>query len=154
MPDVPPPVERVTITREALLDGSLLARARARMPPGMAMLSDAEIEADLDATLTRHPPGEDVWLFGYGSLMWNPAIEFAERRGGVVHGWHRRFCLWLHGGPRLAGQSRTDAGAGARRPLRRHAVPHPCAECAAPSCCSPGGASCSPTPISPAGSPR
>ena len=47
------------------------------------MLSDAEIEADLDATLTRHAPGEDVWLFGYGSLMWNPAIEFAERRGGV-----------------------------------------------------------------------
>ena len=68
------------------------------MPPGMAMLSDAEIEADLDATLTRRAPGEDVWLFGYGSLMWNPAIEFSERRGGVVHGWHRRFCLWLHGG--------------------------------------------------------
>ena len=98
MPDVPPPAERVTITRAALLDGSLLARARQRMPPGMTMLSDAEIEADLDATLTRHTPGEDVWLFGYGSLMWNPAIEFAERRGGVVHGWHRRFCLWLHEG--------------------------------------------------------
>jgi cation transport protein ChaC len=98
MPDVPPPAERVTITRAALRDGSLLARARQLMPPGMTMLSDAEIEADLDATLTGHAPGEDVWLFGYGSLMWNPAIEFVERRGGVVHGWHRRFCLWLHGG--------------------------------------------------------
>ena len=30
--------------------------------------------------------------------MWNPAIEFAESRAGAVHGWHRRFCLWLHGG--------------------------------------------------------
>jgi cation transport protein ChaC len=30
--------------------------------------------------------------------MWNPAIEFAERRAGEVRGWHRRFCLWLHGG--------------------------------------------------------
>ena len=98
MPDVPPPPERVAITRAGLRDGSLLARARQLMPPGMAMLSDAEIEADLDATLTRRAPGEDVWLFGYGSLMWNPAIEFSERRGGVVHGWHRRFCLWLHGG--------------------------------------------------------
>jgi glutathione-specific gamma-glutamylcyclotransferase len=39
-----------------------------------------------------------VWLFGYGSLMWNPAIDFAESRAGAVHGWHRRFCLWLHGG--------------------------------------------------------
>ena len=62
------------------------------------MLSDAAIEADLDARLARHPPGEDVWLFGYGSLMWNPAIEFAEQRSGAVHGWHRRFCLWLHMG--------------------------------------------------------
>lgn len=98
MPDVPPPAERVSITREALRDGSLLAAARRLMPAGMTVLSDAEIEADLDATLAPHTPGEDVWLFGYGSLMWNPAIEFVERRGGVVHGWHRRFCLWLHGG--------------------------------------------------------
>src|SRR3984885_15150917 len=68
------------------------------MPLGTKLLSDAEIEADLDATLAHHPPGADVWLFGYGSLMWNPAIDFAERRAGTVHGWHRRFCLWLHMG--------------------------------------------------------
>ena len=30
--------------------------------------------------------------------MWNPAIEFAERRAGTVRGWHRSFCLWLHMG--------------------------------------------------------
>ena len=65
------------------------------MPRGTVLLSDAEIEADLDAMLARHEPGADVWLFGYGSLMWNPAIEYAERRVGLVHGWHRRFCLWL-----------------------------------------------------------
>jgi glutathione-specific gamma-glutamylcyclotransferase len=91
-------VDPVTITREGLRDGSLLAEARARMPRGTVLLSDAEIEADLDAMLARLEPGADVWLFGYGSLMWNPAIEFAERRAGLVHGWHRRFCLWLHMG--------------------------------------------------------
>jgi glutathione-specific gamma-glutamylcyclotransferase len=89
---------RATITREALRDGTALALARRQMPPGTLMLSDVEIEADLDTTLARRAPGEDVWLFGYGSLMWNPAIEFAESRAGTVHGWHRRFCLWLHGG--------------------------------------------------------
>lgn len=68
------------------------------MPPGTTLLSDVAIEADLDARLSRHPPGADVRLFGYGSLMWNPAIAFAERRPGAVHGWHRRFCLWLHMG--------------------------------------------------------
>jgi glutathione-specific gamma-glutamylcyclotransferase len=97
MPDLPPD-ERVFITRAGLRDGSLLASARLEMPPGTALVSDAEIEADLDAALTRHPRGEDIWLFGYGSLMWNPAIEFVERRAGTVRGWHRSFRLWLHMG--------------------------------------------------------
>jgi len=85
----------ITITRETLRDGSLIARARRNLPPGTPTLSDAEIEADLDAALAQHDPAADVWLFGYGSLMWNPAIEFAESRAGTVRGWHRRFCLWL-----------------------------------------------------------
>lgn len=98
MSEAPPDELRIAITRETLRDGSLLALARKRMPPDTPVLSDAEIEADLDATLAGHPKGADVWLFGYGSLMWNPAIEFAECRAGEVYGWHRRFCLWLHGG--------------------------------------------------------
>jgi cation transport protein ChaC len=97
MPDVPPD-KHVSITRAGLLDGTMLAAARLAMPPDTVLASDAEIEADLDAALALHAPGEDVWLFGYGSLMWNPAIEFAERRAGTVRGWHRRFCLWLQVG--------------------------------------------------------
>lgn len=34
-----------------------------------------------------------VWVFGYGSLIWRPPVEFAERRPGLVRGWHRAFCL-------------------------------------------------------------
>jgi glutathione-specific gamma-glutamylcyclotransferase len=89
---------RSIITRETLLDGTLLAEARSRMPPGTVFRSDKEVQADLDAALARQPPVEDVWLFGYGSLMWNPALHFVERRGGTVRGWHRRYCLWLHVG--------------------------------------------------------
>jgi glutathione-specific gamma-glutamylcyclotransferase len=88
----------ITITREGLRDNSLIEAARKRMPPGTVLLSDAEIEADLDAMLAQQDPQEDVWLFGYGSLMWNPAFHFAECRPGTVHGWHRRFCLWLEMG--------------------------------------------------------
>ena len=86
------------ITREALRDGSLIEAARKRMAPGLRLRTDAEIEACLDAMLAEHPRGEDVWLFGYGSLMWNPAMHFAELRGGRVHGWHRSYCLWLEAG--------------------------------------------------------
>ena len=90
--------QTVAITREGLRDGSLIAAARSHMPPGTMSLLDAEIEADLDAMLARHDPSADVWLFGYGSLMWNPAIHFVQRQPATVRGWHRRYCLWLEVG--------------------------------------------------------
>jgi glutathione-specific gamma-glutamylcyclotransferase len=123
---------RVAITREALRDGSLIAEARRHMPKGTVFRSDAEIEADLDAALNRHPPGEDVWLFGYGSLMWNPAFHFEERRGGVVRGWHRQYCLWLHGGrgsPEAPGlMLALDRGGSCAGILFRVAAAHACDE--------------------------
>ena len=86
------------ITRETLRDGSLIDAARSRMPSGMRVRTDPEIEETLHAMLAAHPPAEDVWLFGYGSLMWNPAMHFAEHRAGTVRGWHRKYCLWLQAG--------------------------------------------------------
>ena len=35
----------------------------------------------------------EVWVFAYGSLIWNPACDFVELRTGLLHGWHRAFCL-------------------------------------------------------------
>jgi len=35
-----------------------------------------------------------VWVFAYGSLMWNPEMAFAETRPALLHGFHRRFCLY------------------------------------------------------------
>ena len=37
---------------------------------------------------------EDLWIFGYGSLIWRPDFEFAERRPAKVHGWHRALKMW------------------------------------------------------------
>jgi glutathione-specific gamma-glutamylcyclotransferase len=34
---------------------------------------------------------QDVWLFGYGSLMWRPDVPFAERAPAVLPGYVRRF---------------------------------------------------------------
>lgn len=85
------------ITRERLSDGSHLAQLRANAPPGYNFRSDEEIDACLRRTLAQRPKG-DVWVFGYGSLMWNPAFNFVEQKVAVVHGWHRRFCLWMRGG--------------------------------------------------------
>ena len=34
------------------------------------------------------------WVFGYGSLMWNPGFATPETRPARLHGWHRAFCIY------------------------------------------------------------
>lgn len=36
---------------------------------------------------------QSLWVFGYGSLMWNPGFPVAERRIARLDGWHRSFCM-------------------------------------------------------------
>lgn len=35
----------------------------------------------------------DVWIFGYGSLIWKPGFDWAERRLAALTGWRRSFCM-------------------------------------------------------------
>lgn len=58
-------------------------------------ISAEDREASRQETLARHRAGEDLWVFGYGSLMWNPAIKVTESRIAHVEGWTRSFCLQL-----------------------------------------------------------
>src|SRR3954454_16670907 len=59
-------------------------------------LSEEELRSSRAAALAAHPPGQDLFLFAYGSLIWNPAFDFAGREVARVYGLHRRFCLWTH----------------------------------------------------------
>jgi cation transport protein ChaC len=34
-----------------------------------------------------------MWVFGYGSLLWNPGFEVAEMRAATLDGWARSFCM-------------------------------------------------------------
>ncbi|SHG59230.1 gamma-glutamylcyclotransferase [Cognatishimia maritima] len=34
-----------------------------------------------------------LWVFGYGSLLWNPGFDVAEQAVAKLHGWHRSFCM-------------------------------------------------------------
>ena len=35
-----------------------------------------------------------LWVFGYGSLIWDTGFQPVETRLACLHGWHRSFCMW------------------------------------------------------------
>lgn len=35
-----------------------------------------------------------IWIFGYGSLIWNPGFEFEAKQRATLTGFNRAFCLW------------------------------------------------------------
>lgn len=50
--------------------------------------------------------GQPLWVFGYGSLMWDPGFPFTRQMMARLWGFHRGFCVWSHryrGTPELPG---------------------------------------------------
>jgi cation transport protein ChaC len=71
-------------------------RARAAGWPVGWRLPDEQIEASRLALLGDYPEGDDLWIFSYGSLMWDPGFHFAEVRLADAVGYRRRFTLKIN----------------------------------------------------------
>jgi glutathione-specific gamma-glutamylcyclotransferase len=85
----------VPLTREVLADhAGRTAMLRERL--GKLARTDAQMDDCLRDTLARKPGSAtgDVWLFGYGSLIWNPLVQFTDKAVATVYGYHRKFCLY------------------------------------------------------------
>ncbi len=39
-------------------------------------------------------PRGELWVFGYGSLMWDPGFVHSEVHPARIHGHHRSLCVW------------------------------------------------------------
>lgn len=83
-------IDRAALERDEVRD------AIRRAGHGAMLLPDDVVAASLTETLAARPPGRDVWVFAYGSLIWSPMIRFAERRVVRVHGFHRGLYIWSH----------------------------------------------------------
>lgn len=38
--------------------------------------------------------GRDIWVFGYGSLMWRPGFPYLAAERGLLRGYHRALCIY------------------------------------------------------------
>lgn len=58
--------------------------------------TDEEYAAAVATLRAGASPSGDVWIFAYGSLIWNPEFDFDRELLGTLSGWHRSFCLgWV-----------------------------------------------------------
>ncbi|MGE0313279.1 MAG: gamma-glutamylcyclotransferase [Lautropia sp.] len=78
------------LTRELIASDSL---RQAFGAGGVVPWTLERIEASLDAILPRVLTAEGAWVFGYGSLIWNPCIHVAESVVATVYGRHRALAL-------------------------------------------------------------
>jgi len=53
-------------------------------------------EGDAGELKAGESGGEDLWVFGYGSLMWRPGFPYEEVVPALLRGYHRAFCIYSH----------------------------------------------------------
>jgi cation transport protein ChaC len=80
------------------LTPDLVARVHRHIPDPGPMARETLVPKDWHETTAKTlraklAPGEPLWVFGIGSLIWRSPIAFSARRVGTVRGWHRSFCL-------------------------------------------------------------
>ena len=56
--------------------------------------SDERRRIHLEETLAKAPDPDAIWVFGYGSLIWDPRFEPHEARIATLDAHRRSFCFW------------------------------------------------------------
>ena len=83
------------ITRESLSSG-VVTKMVAERDGETKIASDVELLESRREVVPDDFDCSNVWVFGYGSLIFNPVIEHTERVNAKIYGNHRRFCLRTH----------------------------------------------------------
>ena len=103
---LPRPEKPHKITRASLADGAVARMATERDGKDTIVVSDEDLLRSRQQFIPDDYDCDDIWVFGYGSLIFNPVMEHSERLFARVYGHHRRFCLWTkigRGSPEFPG---------------------------------------------------
>lgn len=83
------------IRRELLTPENMRFFLQRMADRGLPVLSDEDRERTRHAILACPEAAGEVWVFGYGSLMWNPTLHIDDTQPARIYGFHRAFCLNL-----------------------------------------------------------
>jgi cation transport protein ChaC len=83
----------MTLTREKL-EADWVREMIRQQDPEVELLPDDRLEASLETMLAGWDGRSPVWVFGYGSLIWNPCVHVAAKAKARLYGYHRELCLW------------------------------------------------------------
>ena len=82
------------ITRETLKNWRVAELARERDGVEAHIATEDQLLESRRLVIADDADVSDFWVFGYGSLIYNPIIEHSHRAIASIYGYHRRFCLW------------------------------------------------------------
>ncbi|RUT00552.1 gamma-glutamylcyclotransferase [Dulcicalothrix desertica PCC 7102] len=83
----------MALTRTTLATGYLQKMVQQSPELEAHILTQTELQKSIQQTLQQRLSHDNIWIFAYGSLIWNPILKYSERITGKIYGWHRRFCL-------------------------------------------------------------
>ncbi len=85
----------MSLTREQIKNGLFDQMRHEAGPQYWAERRTPEefLESRMDILRRRPADADGIWVFGYGSLMWNPALNLSDMRPARIRGYHRAYCL-------------------------------------------------------------
>ncbi|KQY48609.1 gamma-glutamylcyclotransferase [Rhizobium sp. Root483D2] len=86
-----PKQKRLSLTPE-LVAQTMIAVDDEGPEPGWHPITEEQLD-HLVERLEREAGDQPIWVFAYGSLIWNPGFLVASQARAVAYGWHRAFSL-------------------------------------------------------------
>lgn len=63
-------------------------------PHALCEEASTAFQAEVLDRFRAQTAGQDLWVFGYASLLWRPEFEAQEQHASRVWGWHRALKMW------------------------------------------------------------